>query len=117
MTVPLITAMHAAETLAAHHRLLAESSTGVTREYHLEMFQRCLDDIENIRKRIEAGGTMPDDRAHVSRQRDVATAQAIIARHVLPEWLASEQAPHALEGMSQDIANALAAERGELPAA
>ena len=112
MTVPLITAMRAAATLAAHHRRLAENSTGATREHHLEMLQRCLDDIENIRQQIAASGVTPEHQANVLRQRDVVAAQAIIARHVLPEWLASEQAPHALEGMAQDIASAMQEARG-----
>ena len=112
MTVQLITAMRAAVTLAAHHRRLAENSTGETRAYHLDMIRRCLGDIENIRGQIAAAGVTPEHQVNVLHQRDLETAQAIIARHVLPEWLTDERAPRALEAMAQDIADAMLATRG-----
>jgi hypothetical protein len=41
------------------------------------------------------------------RSRDVTAAQAIIDKHVLPEWWASEQAPQALRTLAQDIADVI----------
>jgi hypothetical protein len=114
MTPTLINTLHAAETLDAHHRRLANNSTGATREYHLDAAERSLVEIENIRRQIAAdGGVTPEIQATALHQRDVATAQALIARHVLPEWLVSEEAPRLLGGLAQDIADAIEAARGE----
>jgi hypothetical protein len=114
MTPTLINALHAAETLAAHHRRLADISTGATREYHLDAAERSLVEIENIRRQIAAdGGVTPEKQATALHQRDVATAQALIARHVLPEWLVSEQAPRLLGSLVQDIADAIGAARAD----
>jgi hypothetical protein len=41
----------------------------------------------------------------------VTAAQAIIGKHVLPEWRAPEAAPRVLEAMAQDIADAMQAAR------
>ena len=46
------------------------------------------------------------------REHDVAAAQAVIGRHVLPEWRASDEAPHVFEAMARDIADALEAASG-----
>jgi hypothetical protein len=114
MTPTLINALHAAETLAAHHRRLANNSTGATREYHLDAAERCLVESENIRRQIAAdGGVAPENQAAAVHQRDLAIAQALIARHVLPEWLTSEQAPRLLGTLAQDIADAIGAARGD----
>jgi hypothetical protein len=112
MAALLIDALHAAEMLAAHHRRLADNTVGAAREYHLDMLQRCVDDIEKIRQRIAAGGATPARQDNNLRQRDVATAQSIIARHVLPEWAASEEAQRLLADMAQEIADAIQAARG-----
>ena len=114
MTPTLINTLHAVETLAAHHRRLANNSIGATREYHLDAAERSLIEIENIRRQIAAdGGVTPGNGATALHQRDLATAQALIARHVLPEWIASEQAPRLLGELAQDIANAIGAARGD----
>jgi hypothetical protein len=114
MTPTLINALHAAETLAAHHRRLANGSTGATREYHLDAAQRSLVEIENIRQQIAAdGGVTSENQTTALHQRDLAIAQALIARHVLPEWLTSEQAPSLLGALAQDIADAIGAARGD----
>jgi hypothetical protein len=114
MTPTLINTLHAAVTLAAHHSRLANNSTGATREYHLDAAQRSLVEIENIRRQIAAdGGVTPENQETALRQRDLATAQTLIARHVLPEWLASEEAPRRLGGLAQDVADAIGAARGD----
>jgi hypothetical protein len=112
VTIALFTGLRAAETLAAFHRERAGNFTGEIRERHLDMAQRCRDDAEGIQRLLYAGGVSPEHEADVLRQRDVAAAQAIIGRHVLPEWRASEQTPRVLEAMAQDIATAMQAARG-----
>jgi hypothetical protein len=76
------------------------------------MARRCLDDIEHIKRQLADGGVTFENQDLVLRQREVAAAQAIIAKHVLPEWRMSAGAPRALEGMAQDIADAMQAARG-----
>jgi len=48
----------------------------------------------------------------MGKGRDVEAARAIIGRHVLPEWHASEQAPRVFEALAQEIADAMRAARG-----
>jgi hypothetical protein len=76
VTPTLINTLHAVETLAAHHRRLANNSIGATREYHLDAAERSLIEIENIRRQIAAdGGVTPENQATAVHQRHVATAQ------------------------------------------
>jgi len=65
-----------------------------------------------IRQQLADGGVTPENQERALRGRDVAAAQAIIGRHVLPEWHGSEQAPRTLEALAQDIADAMQAARG-----
>jgi hypothetical protein len=112
MNIMLVTALRAAETLAAYHRQRADMTRGEVRDYHLDMARRCLDDSERIKRQLADGGVTVENQDLMARQRDVAAAQAIIDKHVLPEWRASEAAPRALEDMAQDIADAMQATRG-----
>jgi hypothetical protein len=60
-------------------------------------------------------GLTPEDHSLVLREHNVAVAQAIIGRHALPEWRASEHALYVLEAMAQEIAEAMeAVRRGEV---
>jgi hypothetical protein len=52
MTVTLITALHAAETLATYHRERVEQTLGSARDYHLDIAKRRLDDIGRIRRQL-----------------------------------------------------------------
>jgi hypothetical protein len=112
MPVQLITALHAAETLAAYHR---QQATHRGDDYDVEMAERCEKDIAHLKAELMDYGLMPEDHALAPHQHDVAVAQAIIGRHMLPEWRAFEQAPHMLDAMAQEIADAMeAARRGEI---
>ena len=112
MNITLITALHAAETLATYHRERADMTLGSARDYHLDIAKRCLDDIGRIKRQLADGGVTFENQDLVLRQRDVAAAQAIIAKRVLPEWRMSAGAPRVLEGIAQDIADAMQAARG-----
>jgi hypothetical protein len=100
MNIMLVTALHAAETLAVYHLQRADMTLGAAHDYHLDMARRCLDDIEHIKRQLADGGVTIENQDLVMRQRDVAAAQAVIGKHVLPEWRASEAAPRALEAMA-----------------
>jgi len=76
------------------------------------MARRCLEDAQDIRHQIDAGGVTPEQQADMLRQRDVATAQAIIDKHIPPGWRASEEAPRILEALAHDIADAMQVARG-----
>jgi hypothetical protein len=132
MTILLVTALHAAETLATYHRERAESSAGDARAFHQDMDRRCSDDAEDIKRKItgSAGsGVTVEDQDLALRQRDLATAHAIIDRHqIMHGILASAQTiidrhqmmhgipvedlMAASEAMARDIADALLAARG-----
>jgi hypothetical protein len=112
MSVQLITALHAAETLAAYHRQRAAHRGD---EYDVEMAERCEKDVAHLKAELMDYGLTPEDHSLVLRQHDGAVAQAIIGRHVLPEWCTSEQAQRVLEAMAQEIAEAMdAVRRGEV---
>jgi hypothetical protein len=66
----------------------------------------------HCKRQLVDGGVTIENQDLIMRQRDVAAAQAIIDKHVLPEWRASEAAPRSLEAMAQDIADAMQAARG-----
>jgi hypothetical protein len=112
MTVLLVTALQAAETLAVYHRGRVEQTLGFRRAYHEEMHRRCQVDIEDIKEHLATGGATAEDQARAVRSRDVETAQRIVAVHLLPEWRASENAPQAMEAMAQAIADAMRTARG-----
>lgn len=112
MSVSLINALRAAETLAAYHRQQAVHR-GV--EYNIEMAERYYEKDAALIIRDDLlmdFDITPENQAKLLRRHDIATAQAIIGRRVLPEWLGSEQAPRVLEAMAQDIANAMQVARG-----
>jgi hypothetical protein len=131
MTVLLVTALNAAETLAIYHRERAENSAGDARAFHQDMDRRCCDDADDIKRMIAGAGVAVEDRELALRQRYLATALAIIDRHqIMYGILASAQAiidrhqtMHGIpvedvlaarEAMAQDIARALFAARGGL---
>jgi hypothetical protein len=130
MTVQLVTALHAAETLATYHRERAENSAGDAHAFHQDMDRRCSDDAEDIKRKIAGSGVTVEDQDLALRQRDLATAHAIIDRHqIMHGILASaqtiidrhqmmhgipvEDVTAAREAMAQDIASALFLPRGE----
>ncbi len=73
MTVLLITALQAAETLGAYHRQRVDQTLGARQQWHAEMAMRCEENIEDIRQQLAA--------------------------HLLPEWRASEKASQAIGGV------------------
>jgi hypothetical protein len=75
MNIMLVTALRAAETLAAYHRQRADMTLGEVHDYHLDMARRCLDDIEHIKRQLADGGVTLENQDLVLRQRDVAAAQ------------------------------------------
>jgi hypothetical protein len=109
MPVLLITALHAAETLAAYHEERIEQTLGALRAHYEQMYRRCLEDID---WQLVASGVTSEHQALAVRSRDVETAQRIVAAHLLPEWRASEKAPQAMEAMAQAIADAIQEARG-----
>jgi hypothetical protein len=118
MTVLLITALRAAETLAKYHRQRAAYSAGEARAYHQDMARRCAEDAESITRGIGAAGLTVEDQATVVRSRDMATAQRILDRHPIMHGtgMPVEDVAQARVAMASDIAHALAAERGGLTA-
>jgi hypothetical protein len=117
MTVMLITAWRAAETLTAFHRQRAADTAGEARAYHADMASRCAEDAECMTREIIASGVMPEHQATVIRSRDLVTAQRIIDRHPIMHGVGMpvEEVAPARVAMASDIADALAAERGGPP--
>jgi hypothetical protein len=129
MTVQLVTALHAAETLATYHRERRENSTGDAHAFHEDMDRRCSDDAEDIRSKIAAGGGVTVEVQDLAlRQRDLATAHAIIDRHQMMHGILASaqiiidrhQTMHGIPvedlmaartAMARDIADALQAAR------
>jgi hypothetical protein len=117
MTVPLVTALHAAETLATYHRVRAENSAGNARAFHEDMCRRCSDDAEDMRRKITGDGVTVEDQELTLHERDLATAQAIIDRHQIMHGIPVADGPAARDATVRDIASALlAARRGLLSA-
>jgi hypothetical protein len=119
MTVMLVTALQAAQTLGAFHRERATDTTGDARAHHADMAWRCAEDVESITRAILASGVTVENQAAAIRSRDLVTAQRIIDRHPIMHGIGmpvEDVAPARME-MAGDIADALAAERGVLPAA
>jgi hypothetical protein len=114
MTVLIVTALHAAETLAAFHLQRAENTAGAAREYHLDMARRCTEDVERSRRAILAASVTIEHQADVVRQRDMETAQRIIDRHAIMHGMgmSADDVPAARMAMARDIADALRTARG-----
>jgi hypothetical protein len=81
MTMTLLTALRAAETLAAFHRERAENTAAPARSFHEDMAWRCADDAKRITRAILAGGVTVENQAAAMRRRDLDTAHKIISRH------------------------------------
>jgi hypothetical protein len=109
VTVPLITALQAAETLGAYHR---QRTLGARQQWHAEMARLCEEQIEDIKRQLTASGVTVENQARAVRSRDVETAQRIVAAHLLPEWRASEKASQAMAALAQAIADAMRGARG-----
>jgi hypothetical protein len=116
MSVMLITALRAAETLAAFHLQRAGKAAGEELADHLDRAQRCTDDVERITSEILAGGLSVENQAAAMRRRDLEAAYKIIDRHPIMHGVGipSDDVPPAKSAMARDIADALAAERGGL---
>lgn len=104
----LVTALHAAETLLTFHVQQVVQMGDERQAYHLYRAECCEDDIEDIRQRLAAEGVTDLDM----RSRDVTAARRIVARHALPDWQADGRATRVLEGLAQEIADAMEAARG-----
>jgi hypothetical protein len=119
MTVMLATALKAAETLAVFHRQRAKSTAGEARAYHGDMAERCADDADRIIRAILASGVTVENQAAAMRRRDLDAAHKIIVRHPIMHGVGMqiEAVGPARVAMAGDIADALAAERGELAGA
>jgi hypothetical protein len=112
MTALLITALRAAETLAAYHRERIEQTLGPMRAYHERVHRLCLEDINDIKWQLAVSGATAENQARAVRSQDLEAAQRIVAAHFLPEWRGSEKAPQAMEAMAQAMADAMQAARG-----
>jgi hypothetical protein len=102
----------------AFHRQHVESTAGEDQRHHMEMARRCAGDAERITRAILASGVTIENQAAAMRRRDLDAAQKIIQRHSIMHGIGipvDDLAP-ARMAMASDIADALAAERGELPA-
>ncbi len=109
MSVPLINALRAAETLAAFHRQQAAHKGD---EYDIEMAERCEKDAALIQDMLLDYDITPEHEADAMRERDRETAYALIDRHLIMRGIAIEDVPAAREAIARDIANALEAARG-----
>jgi hypothetical protein len=112
MTVTFTIALQAAEALASFHLQRTKQTLAKPRTYHQDMAQRCLDDIERIKRQLIDAGVTLEYQVTAMHNRDMAAAQAIIDKHGLPEWRAFEQGRQALVALAQDVADALRAVRG-----
>jgi hypothetical protein len=117
MTVPLVTALHAAETLERFHLERVVDSCGESGERHFEMAGRCSEDAESITNAILATGATVEHQAEAARRCDLETAQRIIDRRPVTcgVGMSAADVPAARMAMAGEIADALAAERGGLP--
>jgi hypothetical protein len=78
--------------------------------------RRCAEDAERITRASLASGVTVENQASAVRRRDLDTAQKIIDRHPIMHGVGMpvEDAAQARMVAAQDIADALAAERGGL---
>jgi hypothetical protein len=114
MTVPLVTALQAAETLRTFHLEQVVGGGVETGEHHFDMAQRCEEDAEDITNAILANSVTAEHQAEIVRRRDLEIAQRIIDRHVIMHGvgMAADKVPAARMAMARDIANALQVARG-----
>jgi hypothetical protein len=115
MTVLLVTALQAAETLARFHQEQANKMPPAAgQDHHQDMAQRCLADIEDIRAHLFAVDATVEHQDLVMRQHDIEAAQRIIDRHVIMHGMGihADNVPAARTAMARDIADALQAARG-----
>jgi hypothetical protein len=114
MTVLLITALRAAETLAAFHRQCVENTAAGDQVHHTDMVHWCAEDADRITRMILAAGSTVEDQATDMRRRDLEKAHRIIDRHPVMQGMGMllEDVAQARVEMARDIADALAAERG-----
>jgi hypothetical protein len=110
MTVMLVTALRAAETLAGFHRQRVESTTGEARAYHEDMARHCAEDAERITRGILATGVTVENQTSALRHRDLDTSHKIISRHPIMHGtgMPVEHVAQARVAMVSDIADALA---------
>jgi hypothetical protein len=108
MHVMLVTALRAAETLAAFHRQCVGNTAGEARAYHEDMARRCAEDAERCKRGIEAAAVTVEHQADAMRRRDLTTAQKIIDRHPIMHGveMALEDVGTARQAMARDIADA-----------
>jgi hypothetical protein len=106
MTAMLITALRAAETLAAFHRQRFEQTVGDREGYHQHMAQRCDLDAEDIKRQLAAAGVTVENHAAATCSCDLATAQKIIDRYPIM---------HGIVMAVEDVGQARVAMAGTLP--
>jgi hypothetical protein len=115
MTVLLINALRAAETLASFHQERADTMPpGAVQDHHQDMARRCLADLDDIRGNILAASVTVEHQADAVRRRDLEVAHRIIDRHPIMHGVGmpSDDVPAARTAMARDIADAFAEARG-----
>jgi hypothetical protein len=117
MTVLLINTLYAAETLAAFHRHRVERTLGAGRAYHEDMVRCCVEDVEDIKRQLNADGGSVENQARALYSRDMRTAQEIVTTYLPVEWRADDRAPDVTLKMAQAIAAAVQTGRGAAPPA
>jgi hypothetical protein len=116
LTVMLVTALRAAETLVNFHRQCIENTAGEARAYHEVTARRRAEDAERITREILATGVTVENQTTAMGRRDLETAQGIIDRHVIMHGMGihADNVPAARTAMARDIADALQAARGAI---
>jgi hypothetical protein len=71
---PLVTALHAAKTLATYHRERAENSADDARAFHQDMDRRGSADAEDIKRMIAGAGVTVEDRELAAMVQDIASS-------------------------------------------
>jgi hypothetical protein len=115
MTVPFITALRAAETLAIFHLGEVENvPPGDVQNHHQDMVLHCLADVEDIKQKIVGADDTVENQARTLRQFDLTVALSIIERHniMLGIGMPLQDAVAARMAMAREIADALQAARG-----
>lgn len=107
----LITALHAAQTLATFHGERVQQTLGTHQAYHQDMARRCTANVEDIRRALAESGVSVENQANVLSQRYMAAAHAIIDRHPLTQGRGVDDVPAARKALAKDISSAIAASR------
>jgi hypothetical protein len=118
MTVMLITAVQAAETLARFHcEQVDKTPPGPDQDHHRDMARHCAEDAEQTKGWIEAAGVTVENQDQAVRSRDMEVAHRIIDRHPIMHGagMATEAVAAARVAMARDIADAIHEARGGLP--